>query len=211
MAHPTLDGVGRFSYRFASLIMAWNHAEDTGRQIAQQLLGVSALSWALTAEIGNRTLMQAIEVASHDMEKLGPHLRHLSSGFTILLGYRNFYVHALKSVQHNGLVPGEYEGILFSTDGKGRARFYSRGLRQAELKIATEAMHDLVGYGAAIQKELGVNTDALDRLLKTYGGSLEKPTWPQSVEKTPLFLAGQEPPPKEPRRKRGTRKKKPEP
>lgn len=209
MTHPTLEGVGRFSYRFASLIMAWNHAEDTAKQIAQQLLGESSMTMALTAEVGNRTLMHAIEVASHEMDEIGSHLRHFSSGFTRLLGYRNFYVHALKTIQHNGLVPGQFEGLLFSYDGKGRARFFNRGLTQVELQVATEAMHTLTGYGAAIQKELGVNTPELLHLLETYEGSLEKPNWPQPVEKTPLYLQGQEPPPQEPSRKRGNRKKKP--
>lgn len=211
MSQPTLDGVARFAHRYTSLIAFWNHAESCGRQIAQLLLGESTMSFALTAEVGNRTLMQAIQVASHDKGDIGEHLRHFSNGFDTMLGYRNFYVHALYGTEHNGLVPGDHHGILFTQDGKGRARFFIRRLSAQELEAATSAIHKLIAYGAAIQKELGATGDRIDRLVQVYGASLERPDWPKPVEKTPLYLQGQEPPPPTPNRRRGNRQKTGEP
>ena len=89
---------------------------------------------------------------------------------------------------------------------RGRARYFSQTLSQPDLDSITKAIHALIGYGAAIQKELGVEGDGIEGLLTTYSGSLEKPHWPPQVEKTPLYLKGQEPPPQEPNRKRGTKK-----
>jgi hypothetical protein len=169
------------------------------------------MSFALTAEVGNRTLMQAIQVASHDKGDFGAHLRHFSNGFETMLGYRNFYVHALYGTEHNGLVPGDFHGILFTQDGKGRARYFNRKLTSQELETAISAIHKLIGYGSAIQKELGATGDGLENLVRAYGASLEKPDWPQCVTKTALYLQGQEPPPPEPNRKRGDRRKAGEP
>jgi hypothetical protein len=202
MAQPALDGMGRFAHRYASLIAFWNHAEGCGRQIAQLLLGESAMSFALTAEVGNRTLMQAIQVASHEKDGIGEHLRHFTIGFETMLSYRNFYVHSLYAIEHNGLVPGDYEGILFSQDGKGRAKYFNRRLTIKELEAAISGVHKLNAYGSAIQKELGETGDGLEDLLQAYGASLEKPDWPPCVEKTPLYLHGQAPPPPKPSRKR---------
>lgn len=196
-----LANVSGLAYRFTSAIIFWNHAEATAKHIAQLLLGESAMSMAVTAELGNRTLMQAIEVASHEMGEIGRHLRHFSKGYSTLLGYRNFYVHAIYStrlVEHD---PTRFEAVLFSLDGKGRVRYFNRTLTEAELDAAVAAIHQLLGYGAAIQKELGATGDGIEALLKSYQASLEMPQWPPDVEKTPLYLQGQEPPPPPPSRK----------
>jgi hypothetical protein len=189
-------GVWQFAHRYTSLITFWNHAEMCGRQIAQLLLGESTMSVALTSELGNRTLMDAIEVASFELQELGEHLRHFSKGFKVLLGYRNFYVHSLVGTEHNCLVPGDWQGILFSLDGKGRARFFNRKLTTRELELTIRSIHQLIAYGAAIQQALGASGNGIDHLAQTFSASLDKPHWPKSVEKTPLYLQGQEPSPK---------------
>lgn len=204
---PDLTRVAGFSYRFASVVAFWNHAESAAKQIAQLLLGESSMSMAVAAELGNRTLTQAIEVASHEMDGIGEHLRHFCDGYAVLLGYRNFYVHALYAIRDDGFVPGNSHGLLFTLDGKGRVRYFSRHLTTAELDKTLAAIHALIGYAAAIQKELGATGDGLAALIESYKASLEMPSWPPSVEKTPLYLQGQEPPPPKPTRKRETRKK----
>ncbi|MCL9998699.1 MAG: hypothetical protein NBV68_04920 [Erythrobacter sp.] len=196
------SGVWNFAHRYTSLITFWNHAEMCGRQIAQLLLGESTMSVALTSELGNRTLMDAIEVASHELDVLGEHLLHFSKGFRVILGYRNFYVHSLVATEHNGLVPGDWQGVLFSLDGKGRARFFNRKLTSQELEVVISEIHKLIAYGAAIQKALGASGDGIDRLVQIYGSSLDMPIWPRCVEKTALYLQGQEPTPKIKRRGR---------
>ena len=197
--HP-LAHVSGLSFRFMSAIIFWNHAEATAKQIAQLLLGESAMSMAVTAELGNRTLMQAIEVASHEMEELGPHLRHFSKGYLTLLGYRNFYVHAIYSTRPSEHDPANSEAVLFTLDGRGRLRFFNRALTETELDKAISAIHQLLGYGVAIQKELGATGDGLEGLIHAYQATLEMPQWPPDVEKTPLYLEGQNPPPSQPKR-----------
>lgn len=207
---PDLSSVAGFSYRFVSLLAFWNHAEMTAKQIAQLLLGEGSMSMAITAEVGNRTLMEAIEVASHEMGKIGEHLRHFSKGYSSMLGYRNFYVHAYFGTRPNPIDPAVSEGILFSQDGKGRVRYFNRALTEADLDAATAGIHALLAYGTAIQKELGATGDGLDGLLQSYRASLEKPDWPPPVEKTPLYLQGQEPPPQKPKQKRRNRPTEPQ-
>lgn len=164
------------------------------------------MSMAVTAELGNRTLVQAIEVASHEMDGIGPHLRHFTKGYTTILGYRNFYVHAIHALRQTETDPNVSEGVLFSLDGKGRVRFFNRALGETELNATIAAIDKLLGYGAAIQKELGATGDGLQALLEAYQASLEMPQWPPDAEKTPLYLKGQEPPPPPPSRKQKTRK-----
>lgn len=198
-----------FTLKFSSCVTFWNHAESTARQIAQLLLGESAISMAVTAELGNRTLGQVIEVASHEMGEIGVHLRHFTSGYGKLLGYRNFYVHSLYAIRSNAELNAE--GILYCLDGKGRVRYFNRTLSDDELEATVTSIHALIGYGAAIQQALGADGDGLVSLVKVYGASLEKPNWPPDVEKTPLYLQGQEPPPPKQHQKRGTPPAKPQP
>ena len=162
------------------------------------------MSMAVTAEVGNRTLMEAIEVASRGMEATGEHLRHFSKGYTTMLGYRNFYVHGYYGTQPNPNDPNFCEGILFTLDGKGRVRFFNRPLTEADLDLANAGIHSLLAYGTAILRELGATGDGIESLVQVYGASLEKPDWQPQVEKTPLYLQGQEPPPPTPPRKQGT-------
>lgn len=190
--HKPLDVAG-LSFRYMSALIFWNHAESAAKQIAQLLLGESAMSMAVTAELGNQTLIQAIEVASHEMPEIGPHLRHFSRGYRTILGYRNFYVHAAYATRPSESDPAKAELMLFSLNGKGRVRYFNRALSDAELDGMITATQQLIGYGAAIQKELGATGDGLSSLLETYTASLEMPQWPPEVEKTPLYLQGQEP------------------
>ncbi len=193
--------VSGIALRFTSAIIFWNHAEATAKQIAQLLLGESAISMAVTAELGNRTLMQAIEVASHEMGDIGTHLRHFSKGYSTLLGYRNFYVHAIYGTRPTDADPSKSEAVLFSLDGKGRVRYFNRALTDTELDQTIASIIKLLGYGAAIQRELGATGDGIEALLYSYDASLEMPQWPSDVEKTPLYLQGQAPSAQPPSRK----------
>jgi len=197
--------------RFMSFIIFWNHAESCAKQIAQLLLGENSMTWAITAEIGNRSLVHALQVASYDLDQtdpdgIGQHLRHFGAGYETLLGYRNFYVHSIFGTRPDPSAEGHFEAILFSNDGKGRARFFNQALTVATLEQVISHISALMRYGTAIQKELGATGDGIDGLAASYQASLEKPTWPPQVEKTPLYLQGQEPPPQSPGKSKGTRK-----
>ena len=143
---------------------------------------------AITAEMGNRTLMQAIQVACHEMEGIEDHLGHFASNFDILLGYRKFFVHSAFGITPDGGNRGEFERQLFSLDGKGRSRYFSQKLTQAKLQEASKSVQSLIGYGVAIQQDLGVAHNAISRLAQSYEVLLEKPHWPRTIEQTPLYF-----------------------
>lgn len=203
-SNPQPSDINGLAGRFMWFIIFWNHAEMAAKQIAMLLLGESTIGMAVTAELGNRTLMDALQAASHDlaledMGAIGPHLRHFAKGYSTLLGHRNFYVHGIYATRPHEV---NADAILYTFDGKGRVRIFNRHLTQEDLDIAIAGIHSLIGYGAAIQRELGATGEGLERLLATYQASLEMPDWPLPVEKTALYLQGQEPLPPEPNRKR---------
>lgn len=149
---------------------------------------------AITAEIGNRTLLHAIETASResDMKQMGDHLRHFCLGYEKLLGYRNFYVHALYATRPSKKVEHETEGILLSIDGKGKLRAFNQPVTAADFALFTKNTQKLIAYGVAIQKELGATGDGLEAMISNYSATLEKPEWPSRIEKTAHYLQGQE-------------------
>lgn len=190
------DGITDLAATFMWSIIFWNHAESTAKHLAQLLLGGSAISMAITAEIGNRTLLHGIETASRegDMGEMGEHLRHFCSGYEILLGYRNFYVHALYATRASKTTKNEMEGMLLSIDGKGKLRAFNQPVTAADFASFTRHTQKLIAYGAAIQKALGATGDGLDAMIRNYSASLEKPQWPSRIEKTAHYLQGQEVP-----------------
>ena len=149
---------------------------------------------AITAEIGNRTLLHAIETASRegDMDEMGDHLRHFCTGYEKLLGYRNFYVHALFATRPSKTTENEMEGMLLSIDGKGKLRAFNQPVTAANFALFTKHTQKLIGYGVAIQKQLGATGDGLEAMINNYSASLEKPQWPSQIEKTAHYLQGQE-------------------
>lgn len=172
---------------FLSAVMFWNHAEGTMKQIVQLLLGQSALSLAVTSEMGNIALMNAVKVASRaeEMEHLSEHLRHFCEGFDRLREYRNFYVHATyASTVHEGVTA--IQTLAF--DGKGQIRLFNPVVTTADLTKYIAAVQQLIGYGAAIQRELGADGDGLESMIRAYGARLEKPEWPPKVDKLPQYL-----------------------
>jgi len=167
--------------------MFWNHAESTMKQIVQLLLGQSAMSLAVAAEMGNIALTNAVQVASRmpEMDGLSEHLRHFCEGYDRLRGYRNFYVHAIYATV---VQDGQTAIQALAFDGKSQIRLFNPVITAADLGQYISAVHRLIGYGAAIQRELGADGSGLESMIESYGAKLEKPEWPPRVDKVPQYL-----------------------
>ncbi|TXC73840.1 hypothetical protein FSZ31_03695 [Sphingorhabdus soli] len=176
--------------QFMSAIIFWNQAEASLKQIVQLLLGQSYVSLAVSAEMGNRSLTQAIEAGSRldELKEIAPHLQHLCKGFVLLLGYRNFYIHGIYATEiHNG----ERVARILSVDGKGKARIFNPTFESKDLRVFITHLHSLIGYSAAIQKALGADGDGLGNMIKAYQASLIKPVWPPQLKRVPTNLQAQ--------------------
>lgn len=182
--------VGILAQSFMSAVMFWNHAETTMKQIVQLLLGQSAMSLAVAAEMGNIALTNAVLVASRmpEMEDLSDHLRHFCEGYDRLRGYRNFYVHAIYATTvHEGQTA--IQALAF--DGKSQIRMFNPIITAGDLRNYISSVHKLIGYGSAIQLELGADGEGLEKMISSYGAQLVKPDWPPRVDKVPQYLQAQ--------------------
>ncbi len=187
-----LPSIGILAQRFLEAVIFWNHAESTIKQIVQLLLGQSAVSLGVASEMGNIALQNALKVASRqaELDHLGDHLKHFCEGFDRLREYRNFYVHtAYATTVHDGL--SALQALSF--DGKGQIRMFNPVVTDGDLVAYVTAVHSLIGYGAAIQKELGADGEGIDNMIRTYGAKLEKPNWPPRVNKVPQYLQARTP------------------
>tara|TARA_B100000678_G_scaffold216265_1_gene183629 strand:+ start:741 stop:1370 length:630 start_codon:yes stop_codon:yes gene_type:complete len=184
-----LPGLEHLSGRFMYAILFWNHAETTLKQIVQLLLGQSQISMSVASEMGNRSIVQAIQVGSKvpELEHLAEHLRHICEGFTRLLGYRNFYVHGIYAIEQ---VDGLAAIRILSVKGDGSFKMFNPIVTANDIDEFQGHVHKLIGYGVAIQKALGADGDGLEAMVERYEASLEKPEWPKPLKKVPLNLQG---------------------
>lgn len=158
--------------------MFWNHCEMSGRQILQLLLGEGEPSMAIAAEIQNRSLTQALKsiARSRKFEHLQAKLDHFCNGYDTLLGYRNYYIHALMGIDA-GI------GGLLGLSAKGKLQYSSDSLSPEQIETISQNFRDLVAYGAAIQRDLGATGSGMLSLLDSYATSPETPQWPKTLEK----------------------------
>lgn len=182
-----MPGLDELSGRFMYAILFWNHAETTMKQIVQHLLGQSHISMGVAAEMGNRSIVQAIEVGARvpELENLSEHLLHITKGFTRLLGFRNFYVHGIYATEP---VDGTAAIRILSVKGDGKFKMFNPTVTAGDLGEFQSHVHNLIGYGIAIQKELGAEGDGLEAMIERYQASLQKPEWPQPLKKVPINL-----------------------
>jgi hypothetical protein len=98
---PKPDDEMRCSYLCAlgRLIVNWNQAENSLRQILIDLCGASPAIWILTAELGSVSLENALKGASFDIgqARLTPYIEHCIEWFSRLREYRNYYVHSINA------------------------------------------------------------------------------------------------------------------
>lgn len=182
-----IPGLDSLSGNFMYAVLFWNHAETTMKQIVQHLLGQSQISMSVAAEMGNRSIVQAIQVGAKaaEIEHLSEHLTHICDGFTRLLGYRNFYVHGIYATEP---VDGKAAIRILSVKGDGTFKMFNPTVTASDLLAFHRNTHKLIGYGAAIQKALGADGDGLEAMIERYQASLEKPEWPQPLKKVPINL-----------------------
>ena len=163
--------------------MSWNHCEIQARQILKLLLGDDDPALAITAEIQNRSLSNAIRACAvlKRFAKQREHLEHFVTGYDKLLAYRNYYTHALISMKDD-------YGELLSISAKGRLGTFADKITSDEINDLQGHMQRLLGYGAAIRKDMGDKGGALDEVISALSASLEKPQWPPSLKKFPNYM-----------------------
>lgn len=187
-----MPSVGNLTMRFMNAVMFWNHAESTLRQIVQHILGQSLMSLAVAAEMGNMHLQRAARTAAHEpeMAHVAEHLNHFCDGFDRLREYRNFYVHGVYATTvHEGFTAFQ----MLTIDGKNQVRMFNPIVTAIDLTAYVEAVQRLIGYGAAILKEMGADGTGLDNMIKAYSSKLEKPEWPPQLKKVPQYLQARTP------------------
>lgn len=175
--------VGQFSIEFTWFIAFWNQAEATSRRILQLMLGESETAMALSVEMQNRSLANAIRAGAKDPRfvHIRGELEHLIDGYEILLEHRNYHVHSLLGMDGNG-------GLHLSVSAKGRLKMDKAVSTVADMTKLKNHSSDWIGFASAIELELGASGDGLVSLIEVYEASLEKPIWPAKVKKNPLFL-----------------------
>ena len=77
---------------------------------------------------------------------------------------------------------------ILSVKGDGKFRLFNPTVSAADLQEFATETQKLIGYGAAIQKALGGEGDGLEAMIASYQSSLEKPEWPQPLQKVPANL-----------------------
>jgi hypothetical protein len=150
------------------------------------MLGESETAMALAVEMQNRSLSNALRAGAKDPRHT--HVRteidHLIDGYDTLLEYRNHHSHSLLAVGYDG-------GILLSVSAKGRLKIARETSTMADMEKLKNHVSELIGFAAAIEKELGAEGDGLQSLIEAYESSLQKPTWPARLTKSPVFLQAQ--------------------
>ena len=178
-----MTAIGQFSIQFTLFIAMWNQCEATAKRILQLMLDESRTAMALAVETQNRSLANAILAGASDpkFDKIRTHLDHLVTGYDRLLGYRNYYAHSLLGIDPGG-------GLLLAVSGKGALKIDRSRVTMSQLESVKLHAMNWVSYAAAIEQELGAKGDGLDALMQAYQSSLQRPTWPDAVKKSPVLL-----------------------
>lgn len=178
-----MTAISQFSVQFVFFLSMWNQVETSARRVLQLMLQDSDTAMAVAVEIGNRSLEYAILAGAKDpkFKDIAGHLRHFVAGYKILLSYRNYYVHSLLGVLPSG-------GRLLTITAKGQLKYDSKTLLMEDVEILKNHISNMIGYVAAIERELGATGKGLDDLIEAYQASLEKPEWPVPLIKNPLLM-----------------------
>jgi hypothetical protein len=196
MDDPRTYDLSEFALEFTWALMFWNTAELTLKQLVAELIGnSSAPAIAVSMDLGNRGTLHALETVQRELvdDEIATHLAHLATGFSILLGYRNLYAHSLIGVGMGDTGAGttivKVHGFLMRIKGEGRLRVVSTPLTTEEVSAFKAYCLSLSNYARAIMEELDVSGEwDLSGMLGMPPPSLEKPTWPKTLQNSPSYL-----------------------
>lgn len=175
--------IAKFGARFTQVIIFWNHCELCAKQILQLLMGhpkdEDPVAMAVATQLQARSLIQVSKAIARkkDHRSIQPHIDHFFTGFQRLSDYRHYYVHGMMGIDKgNG-------GLLSLRIRNGVLQFCSDTVSPEMLSKVADNMGALVGYGAAIQKELGASGCGIEALLASYESKLDMPKWLVPIEK----------------------------
>ncbi len=172
-----------FAREFTWSILFWNSAEVHARSLLHSLLGGKAPIVGLVADLGSRSLIEALRSAARGVEdhQIREHLLHYTTGFSRLNEYRNLYVHGLTAVtidpSSHGMVR-KLQGQIMTLRGKGRLRAVNQPLTTVDVLTFKDWCLKLSSYGEAIKMALGLSDDTFRKMLEMPEPSLERPEWP---------------------------------
>lgn len=180
---PYTYDLSEFAIQFTWSLLFWNQAEDHAKWMLSGILGGHTAMHAVVADVGSRSLTEALRSAAWGMEEhpLRQHVEHFSKGFERLCQYRNLYVHGLQALDFGE--PSDknvrpLSGRIMSVREKGRLRAINQPLPTSEVAEFKNHVQKLHEYGRAISRELGFDDDTFQEMLGTLAPSLEMPVWP---------------------------------
>lgn len=179
---PYTYDITDFAREFTWSIIFWNLAETNARWLLAGILGGKAPVHALVADLGSRSLADALRSAARGLEDetMRLHIEHFCKGYNALGEHRNLYVHGLASLgmgepDANNVKP--MHGYIMTTKGRGRWKTIDLELPTTEISKFKDYCQKLLNYGKAITNHLGL-ADALEGMLGMPEPSLEMPEWP---------------------------------
>lgn len=190
---PHTYDITEFAREFTWSIVFWNLAENHARWLLSGILGGHEAVLALVADLGSRTLNEALLSAARGLEdqEIRKHVDHFCKGFGRLGEHRNLYIHGLMSMdggQPNSRNERPLHGRIMKISGKGRLRSIDMDLPTSEIIKFKKDCLSLLSYGKAISNELGLGDDTFEKILNMPRPSLDMPTWPESPKKNINYI-----------------------
>ena len=175
-----------FYAQFTGFIVTWNNCELLAREMFRRMLGDTQMAWAVSADIGNRTMLDAIISGSRDEKYrvFREEITHFCKGYELILGYRNYYVHSLGKI-------AEGSGELLCLVGKKRVKFHNENVTADDLNKMMNYTHELAAYAAGILTKLGSKRKGHAGLAASLGSSHGKPVWPDTLTRVPRYIQDQ--------------------
>lgn len=144
-----------FTYWFTSLVVEWNLAERTAQGILCDVLGGSKASYAVSCEVMNVQLTNALRASGCDLK---PETRdavvRFCDVFERLREYRNFVVHGAQEMPDENSQRGLGVAVLGVQMAKGSLKIGSQAVNADDLRAVSENITQCREFAEAIRKHL---------------------------------------------------------
>jgi hypothetical protein len=164
---------------FASLgevVVKWNRAENSLRQIAVGACKPSPEIWILTAELGGVSLESALKSLARDVlpSSLAAHVIDVVEWFSRLREYRNYYVHGIYEVRANE--SGEKIGFISQTTAKNGIVLHVETISEREILTLSQKIDEFIGYASDVEFHVSAHP------LTEFSGGTPFPPLPQKPQ-----------------------------
>lgn len=138
---------------FGELILTWNQAENTLRNLLLAACGVSTATHILTAELGSRGLSDGLRSIAVTLNiELQDAVEAVTALYDRLLAYRNYYVHGISSI---GIANGLGVGLANIASAKGKLGF-------SEDRVTYQQLVNARTYALQLRDEAGAILDTIN-------------------------------------------------